>query len=54
MPIRGSSEPIEIDSRTLPGKVTAAGPGEVNPKDFDLIGLAMQDAGAAVWIEWRT
>jgi hypothetical protein len=43
MPIRGSSEPIEIDSRKLPGKVTAAGPGEVNPKDFDLIGLAMQE-----------
>lgn len=43
MPIRSSSEPVEIDSRTLPGKVTATGPGEVNPNDFDLIGLAMQE-----------
>jgi hypothetical protein len=43
MPIRGSSVPIEIDSRKLPGKVTAVGPGDANPKDFDLIGLAMQE-----------
>ena len=43
MPIRGSSEPIEINFRKLPGKVTAACPGEVNPNDFDLIGLAMQE-----------
>ncbi|MBI3699168.1 MAG: hypothetical protein HY242_01805 [Afipia sp.] len=43
MPIRGRKEPVEIDSRKLPGKVTAAGPAEVNPKDYDLIGLAMQE-----------
>jgi hypothetical protein len=43
MPIRGRKEPVEIDSRKLPGKVSAAGPGDVNPKDFDLIGLAMQE-----------
>ncbi|RTM15398.1 MAG: hypothetical protein EKK33_01565 [Bradyrhizobiaceae bacterium] len=42
MPIRGR-EPIEIDSRKLPGKVTAVGPRDVSPKDFDLIGLAMQE-----------
>jgi hypothetical protein len=43
MPIRGRKEPVEIDSRKLPGKVAACGPGDVNPKDFDLVGLAMQE-----------
>jgi hypothetical protein len=43
MPIRGRSEPVEIDSRKLPGQVSAAGPGDVDPMDFDLIGLAMQE-----------
>jgi hypothetical protein len=43
MPVRGRKDPVEIDSRKLPGKVRAAGPADVNPKDFDLIGLAMQE-----------
>jgi len=43
MPIRGRSGPVEIDSRKLAGKVSAAGPGDVNPADFDLVGLAMQE-----------
>jgi len=43
MPIRGRKDPIEIDSRKLPGKVSAAGPADVNPNDFDLVGLAMQE-----------
>jgi hypothetical protein len=43
MPVRGRSTPVEIDSRTLPGKVSAAGPADVSPKDYDLIGLAMQE-----------
>jgi hypothetical protein len=43
MPIRGGKVQIEIDSRKLPGKVSAAGPTDVNPKDYDLIGLAMQE-----------
>jgi hypothetical protein len=43
MPIRGRKDPVEIDSRKLPGKVSAAGPGDVDPKDFDLVGLAMQE-----------
>ncbi len=43
MPIRGRKDQIEIDSRKLPGKVSAAGPGDVNPNDYDLIGLAMQE-----------
>jgi hypothetical protein len=43
MPVRGRKEQIEIDSRKLPGKVTAGGPAAFNPADFDLIGLAMQE-----------
>jgi len=43
LPIRGRKEPIELDSRKLPGKLSAAGPGDVNPKDYDLVALAMQE-----------
>lgn len=43
MPVRGRKDPVEIDSRKLPGKVSAAGTGDVNPKDYDLVGLAMQE-----------
>src|SRR5438270_2166593 len=43
LPIRGRSAPIELHSRKLPGKVTASGAAGVNPADYDLIGLAMQE-----------
>lgn len=43
MPVKGRKEPVEIDSRKLPGEVSAAGPGDVDPKDYDLVGLAMQE-----------
>jgi hypothetical protein len=43
LPVKGRKEAVEIDSRKLPGKVSAAGPGEVNPADYDLVGLAMQE-----------
>jgi hypothetical protein len=43
MPVKGRKEQIEIDSRKLPGKVRAAGPGDVKPSDYDLVGLAMQE-----------
>ena len=43
MPVKGREGLIEIDSRKLPGKVRGAGPADVNPADFDLIGLAMQE-----------
>jgi hypothetical protein len=42
LPIKGKA-PIEIDTRKLPGKLSAAGPKEVNPAEYDLIGLAMQE-----------
>jgi hypothetical protein len=43
MPIRGRKDPIELDSRKLPGKLLAAGPGAVDPADYDLVVLAMQE-----------
>src|SRR4249920_177038 len=43
LPVKGRKEQVEIDSRKLPGKVTAGGTTSVNPADFDLIGLAMQE-----------
>jgi hypothetical protein len=43
MPIKGRAAPIELDSRKLPGELSAAGPAEVNPSDYDLVALAMQE-----------
>jgi hypothetical protein len=43
LPVRGREAPVELDSRKLPGKVTAGGTADVDPKDFDLVGLAMQE-----------
>src|SRR4026207_1740504 len=43
LPVKGRKDQVEIDSRKLPGKVTAGGAAGVNPKDYDLVGLAMQE-----------
>src|SRR6201991_1351669 len=43
MPIRGRKDPVILDSTKLPGKVTAGPATGVNPGDYDLIGLAMQE-----------
>src|SRR5215470_5136310 len=43
LPVRGRKEPAELDSRKLPGKLSAAGPADVNPADYDLVALAMQE-----------
>src|SRR6478736_1149284 len=43
MPIRGRAAPVEIDSKNLPGKISAAGPAGINPADYDLVALAMQE-----------
>ena len=43
LPVKGRKDPVVLDSTKLPGKVTAGGPQGVNPKDYDLIGLAMQE-----------
>ena len=43
MPVRGRDGLIEIHSRDLPGTLSAAGPGDVDPSEYDLIALAMQE-----------
>jgi hypothetical protein len=43
LPIRGRSEPVLLESSKLPGKVTAGGAAGVNPSDYDLVGLCMQE-----------
>ena len=43
LPVKGREGLTEIDSRKLPGKITAAIPAEVNPAGFDLAVLAMQE-----------
>ena len=43
MPVKGRDGLVEIDSRKLPGKLSAGGPGGVNPADYDLVALAMQE-----------
>jgi hypothetical protein len=43
MPVKGRKDQIEIDSRKLPGKVSATGASGVDPSKYDLIGLAMQE-----------
>ena len=43
LPVKGRKDLVEIQSRKLPGSLAAGGPGEFNPADFDLVGLAMQE-----------
>jgi hypothetical protein len=43
LPVRGRKDPVVLDSKKLPGKVTAGGTAGVNPRDYDLVGLAMQE-----------
>jgi hypothetical protein len=43
LPVRGRKDPVLLDSKKLPGEVTAGGPAGVNPSDYDLVGLAMQE-----------
>jgi len=43
LPVRGRKEPVVLDSRKLEGKVSAGGTAGINPADYDLVGLAMQE-----------
>jgi hypothetical protein len=43
MPVKGRDGLVEVDSRKLPGKLSAGGPAGLNPADFDLVALAMQE-----------
>src|SRR6266852_9687822 len=43
MPVKGRDGLVEVDSRKLPGKLSAGLPGAVKPSDYDLVALAMQE-----------
>ena len=43
-PIRGRESLLEIASKTLPGELSASTPFEVDPGEFDLVVLGMQEA----------
>src|SRR5216684_1167517 len=43
MPVKGREGLIEVDSRKLPGKLSASLPAEFKPADYDLAALAMQE-----------
>ncbi len=43
MPIKGREGLLEVHSQKLPGKLSAEGPGTINPSEYDLVALAMQE-----------
>ena len=43
MPVKGREGLVEIDTRKLPGRLSANGPGAIHPGDYDLVALAMQE-----------
>src|SRR3954465_12899240 len=43
MPIKGREGLVEINSKKLPGKMTAGGTQGVNPGEYDLVAIAMQE-----------
>ncbi|MCL4765363.1 MAG: hypothetical protein KJZ80_03930 [Hyphomicrobiaceae bacterium] len=43
MPVKGRDGLVEVRSRDLPGKLSADGPGAIDPAEYDLVALAMQE-----------
>ncbi|HLK48330.1 MAG TPA: hypothetical protein VKT49_09360 [Bryobacteraceae bacterium] len=43
LPVRGRTDPVVLESRKLPGSVTAGPANGVDPKEYDLVGLCMQE-----------
>ena len=43
MPVRDRAELVEIDSRELPGRLSALVPEAVDPAEYELVGLGMQE-----------
>src|SRR3989454_4316586 len=43
MPVKGRDGLVEINSKKLPGRMSAGGTADVNPADYDLVALAMQE-----------
>jgi len=44
MPVKGRDGLVEVNSKKLAGKMSAGGTAGVNPSDYHLVALAMQEA----------
>ena len=43
IPVKGREGLVEVNTRKLPGKLSAGGAGDAKPSDYDLVVLAMQE-----------
>lgn len=43
LPVRSLDRPVELCSRAAPGRLAATAPADANPREYDLICLAMQE-----------
>src|SRR3954451_9349344 len=43
MPVKGREGLVQVESRKLPGQISAGGPAGVDPKEYDLVVLGMQE-----------
>jgi hypothetical protein len=43
MPVKGRAERVEVNSKKLPGRLSAGGAAGVEPSAYDLVALAMQE-----------
>ena len=43
IPVKGREGLLEVRSRELPGRIRAAGPADVDPGEYDMVALAMQE-----------
>jgi len=43
MPVKGREGLVQVETARFPGKLSAAGPGDVRPAEHDLVVLAMQE-----------
>jgi len=43
IPVKGRDGLVEVNTRKLPGKLSAGGTAGVNPAEYDLVALAMQE-----------
>src|SRR5215218_7184852 len=43
MPVKGREGLVEVNTKKLKGKLSAEGPATIDPKEYDLVALAMQE-----------
>jgi hypothetical protein len=43
LPVKGREGLVEVNTKKLKGKLSAEGPATINPKEYDLVALAMQE-----------